>query len=277
VPDANADPHAARRLTLCGSWPPAAAIAKRQGRSRLQIAGWSRASQSSCPPCTLAEQSVGDHIPPHCAPAPTVGASFRSFRMQKAARRRPVLRDQGERSYMRLHPADHPLARSVSRATPIWRSMFRRAEGGEPRVGSRAPGRDISSPSSRFPAPWSVRELEQAFVVSDANGQALAYVYFRKDDNEARHANALHVRCREVGRGEYREAALSWRRVGLGDCETNSCRCFDTCVIAPAHAVSIACTTAVGFAACTDWIASGGVAAGSIATSARTSRSAISQ
>ena len=24
----------------------------------------------------------------------------------------------------------------------------------------------------RFPAPWSVRELEQAFVVVDANGQA---------------------------------------------------------------------------------------------------------
>jgi hypothetical protein len=71
----------------------------------------------------------------------------------------PCFRDQGERSYMRLHPANHPLAPSVSRATPIWRSMFRRAEGGEPRVGSRAPGRDISSPSSRFPAPWSVREL----------------------------------------------------------------------------------------------------------------------
>ena len=27
----------------------------------------------------------------------------------------------------------------------------------------------------RFPAPWSVRELEQAFVVVDANGQAVAY------------------------------------------------------------------------------------------------------
>jgi hypothetical protein len=27
----------------------------------------------------------------------------------------------------------------------------------------------------RFPAPWSVRELEQAFAVVDANGQAVAY------------------------------------------------------------------------------------------------------
>jgi hypothetical protein len=27
----------------------------------------------------------------------------------------------------------------------------------------------------RFPAPWSVRELEQAFVVQDATGQAVAW------------------------------------------------------------------------------------------------------
>ena len=43
----------------------------------------------------------------------------------------------------------------------------------------------------RFPAPWSVRELEQAFVVSDANGQAVAYTYFRNDENEARQAKVL--------------------------------------------------------------------------------------
>jgi hypothetical protein len=29
-------------------------------------------------------------------------------------------------------------------------------------------------PPRRFPPPWSVRELEQAFVVMDANGQASA-------------------------------------------------------------------------------------------------------
>jgi hypothetical protein len=43
----------------------------------------------------------------------------------------------------------------------------------------------------RFRAPWSVRELEQAFVVQDANGQAVAYTYFRKNENEARQANVL--------------------------------------------------------------------------------------
>jgi len=43
----------------------------------------------------------------------------------------------------------------------------------------------------RFPAPWSARELQQAFRVEDATGQAVAYVYFRKDENEARQASVL--------------------------------------------------------------------------------------
>ena len=43
----------------------------------------------------------------------------------------------------------------------------------------------------RFPAPWSVREPERAFVVTDTNGQAVAYTYFRNDENTARQANVL--------------------------------------------------------------------------------------
>ena len=51
----------------------------------------------------------------------------------------------------------------------------------------------------RFPAPWSVRELEQAFVVEDATGQAVAYTYFRRDQNEARQANVLtHDEARRI-------------------------------------------------------------------------------
>ena len=45
--------------------------------------------------------------------------------------------------------------------------------------------------SRRFPAPWSVRELDQAFVVQDATGQAVAYTYFRRKENEARQAQVL--------------------------------------------------------------------------------------
>jgi hypothetical protein len=89
--------------------------------------------------------------------------------------------------------------------------------------------------------------------------------------------NAFHMGWSEVGCGEYREAASSRRRVGLQDCKTNSCRCFDTCNIAPRHAVLIACTTAVGFAACTDRIASGEATVDSLAASASASCSAISQ
>ncbi|MGA2815864.1 MAG: hypothetical protein ABSE67_06125 [Xanthobacteraceae bacterium] len=36
----------------------------------------------------------------------------------------------------------------------------------------------------RFPPPWSVKEMEESFVVHDANGQALAYLYF--DDEPSR-------------------------------------------------------------------------------------------
>jgi hypothetical protein len=32
-----------------------------------------------------------------------------------------------------------------------------------------------------FPPPWSVEELNSCFVVKDANGQALAYMYFEKE------------------------------------------------------------------------------------------------
>jgi len=35
-----------------------------------------------------------------------------------------------------------------------------------------------SAASRRFPPPWSVDEQEAGFIVRDANGQALAYVYF---------------------------------------------------------------------------------------------------
>jgi hypothetical protein len=33
-------------------------------------------------------------------------------------------------------------------------------------------------PARRFPPPWSVEETDACFIVRDANGQALAYVYF---------------------------------------------------------------------------------------------------
>ena len=44
----------------------------------------------------------------------------------------------------------------------------------------------------RFPPPWKVEELQHAcFVVSDANGQALAYVYFEEEPGRRSAAKLL--------------------------------------------------------------------------------------
>jgi hypothetical protein len=43
----------------------------------------------------------------------------------------------------------------------------------------------------RFPAPWLVEELEASFVVRDANGQALSYVYFEEEPGRRSAAKLL--------------------------------------------------------------------------------------
>ena len=69
--------------------------------------------------------------------------------------------------------------------------------------------------SRRFPAPWSVRELEQAFRIEDATGQAVAYVYFRKDENEARQANVLtHDEARRIAANITKLRELLSRKAG---------------------------------------------------------------
>ena len=46
-------------------------------------------------------------------------------------------------------------------------------------------------PQRRFPPPWSVEELDACFVVRDANGQALAYVYFEDEPGRRSAAKLL--------------------------------------------------------------------------------------
>ena len=36
-------------------------------------------------------------------------------------------------------------------------------------------------PERRFPPPWTVEETDACLIVRDANGQALAYVYFEEE------------------------------------------------------------------------------------------------
>jgi hypothetical protein len=47
--------------------------------------------------------------------------------------------------------------------------------------------------SRRFPPPWRADKITGGYVVRDANGQALAYVYSCDDEAEARQAKVLTV------------------------------------------------------------------------------------
>jgi hypothetical protein len=45
--------------------------------------------------------------------------------------------------------------------------------------------------STPFPAPWTAEELDAAFVLKDANGQKLAYVYFEEEPGRRSAAKLL--------------------------------------------------------------------------------------
>jgi hypothetical protein len=49
----------------------------------------------------------------------------------------------------------------------------------------------IAESHRRFPAPWTVEEVDGGFKVVDANGQSLAYVYGHADTRDAEIAKAL--------------------------------------------------------------------------------------
>jgi hypothetical protein len=49
----------------------------------------------------------------------------------------------------------------------------------------------MTEPSRRFPPPWHVDTIPGSYVVRDANGQALAFIYSRETEAEARQANVL--------------------------------------------------------------------------------------
>jgi K+/H+ antiporter YhaU regulatory subunit KhtT len=43
----------------------------------------------------------------------------------------------------------------------------------------------------RFPPPWRADKIPGGYVVRDANGQAIAYIYSRENEAEARQAKVL--------------------------------------------------------------------------------------
>jgi K+/H+ antiporter YhaU regulatory subunit KhtT len=49
----------------------------------------------------------------------------------------------------------------------------------------------MAEPPRRFPSPWRADTMPGGYVVRDANGQALAYIYSRDNEAEARQAKML--------------------------------------------------------------------------------------
>jgi hypothetical protein len=45
---------------------------------------------------------------------------------------------------------------------------------------------DLALMSRRFPPPWTAEETDACFIVRDANGQALAFVYFEDEPSRVR-------------------------------------------------------------------------------------------
>jgi hypothetical protein len=49
----------------------------------------------------------------------------------------------------------------------------------------------MTEPPRRFPPPWRTDTIPGGYVVRDASGQSIAYVYSRETEAEARQANVL--------------------------------------------------------------------------------------
>jgi hypothetical protein len=52
----------------------------------------------------------------------------------------------------------------------------------------------------RLPAPWIADKIPGGYVVRDANGKALAYVYSRATESEAMQAKAALISLNEIPR-----------------------------------------------------------------------------
>jgi hypothetical protein len=53
----------------------------------------------------------------------------------------------------------------------------------------------------RFPPPWSAEETEACYIVRDANGQPLAYVYFSNRPFWVKRFQTIHHYSVDVARG----------------------------------------------------------------------------
>jgi uncharacterized membrane protein len=86
-------------------------------------------------------------------------------------------------------------------------------------------------PGRRFPPPWKSEEGDACFIVRDAAGRALAYVYF--EDEPGRRCEAAGTRRGQAHRREYRQAAgaarqVTWSTEKLRGWIAKNCRLFET-------------------------------------------------
>ena len=63
----------------------------------------------------------------------------------------------------------------------------------------------------RIPPPWSVEETDACYIVRDANGQALAYVYF--EEEPGRRSAAKLLTQDEARRIAANIAKLPWAKI----------------------------------------------------------------
>ena len=58
----------------------------------------------------------------------------------------------------------------------------------------------------RFPPPWTIEELQESFVVKDATGQALAYLYFEDESQR-------QMSMKRLSRDEARRLAINFAKL----------------------------------------------------------------
>jgi hypothetical protein len=66
--------------------------------------------------------------------------------------------------------------------------------------------------SRPFPPPWRADKLSGGYVVRDANGQAIAYLYSRENEVEARQAKVLTALLRRSGKLDRHAMAVMERQ-----------------------------------------------------------------